>query len=142
MTWVNRGFVTIIIGIIIMIVGFVNSINLLVTFSLMLLPLVVGLSLPKQDIGIDGKHLYVFYRSILPLFSKIKTFEISKIKTISCSGNYSKGSEIFEIISFSNIYQSVNSIKLVFKDESSAEINVDIYKKDLDKAVALVQRVI
>ena len=92
---------------------------------------IVLLLFPKDDLAIDGRYLYHFRRSIVPIFSRTKMYELKEIKVIRTAGVYSRQFEIMELLG----YGFSNSIEMIFKDDSSVTLNLPIYKSDLTKIV-------
>lgn len=141
-TWIKRTILFIILALVIFLWGFSNPKYELIGFLLVGIASIIVFSIPKDDLAVDKEYIYCIRKSILPFFSKTKKYEISKIKSVRCNGNYSRSNDLFNFLSLGNLYQSLNSIEINFKDNSSISLNVAIYKKELNGIILKVSELI
>ena len=141
-TWIKRAILFIIILVVILLWESMNPEYSWVGYLFVLIMFIIIFTIPMDDLALDRKYFWHVKKSIVPFFSRVNRYDLSKIKSIKGKGTYSKGNDLFGFMSLGNIYQSMNSIEIIFIDDSSVVINIAIYKKELDEVVLKVRELL
>lgn len=141
-TWIKRTILFTIIFFIILLWNSINPEYNRLGYLFASIAFIIIFAIPKDDLVVDREYFYHIKKSIFPFFTKAHRYELSKIKSIRAKGTYSGGNDLFDFVSLGNIYQSLNSIEILFKDDSSINISVAIYKKDLDEVLHNVRELL
>lgn len=91
---------------------------------------------PIDDLALDSRYFYHLKRSPIAFFSRADKYEIGTIKSIKVAGIYSPEFEIMGLLGsgFSN------SIEIIFKNNSSMTLYLQIYKKELVFVISKVNK--
>jgi hypothetical protein len=136
-TWVKRAIVLFVLILMMLYFHFLSPEGLVFKALFVLFSVVFLLAAPKNDLAVDDEFLYHFKRSLIPFFADVKKYKIDRIASIKCGGTYSSNFEIMDLLG----YGYVNTIEVIFMDNSSISIEAPIYRKDMDKIVAKVHAV-
>lgn len=91
---------------------------------------------PTDELAVDNVNIYLFRKSVLPLFNRSIEYKISNLKGIG-SYNMSKPAGIFAL--FVPVWD-VHRIEIIFKDDSSLSHDLLVPKKDLKKILLMVRK--
>lgn len=134
-TWVKRGFVSVVFDSTLLLWGIENDQAWLISVLMILITTYI-LAQPKDDIAYNKEQLVYLERSIIPWFTRVKTYPIEEITSIRVAGIHS---DRWELVDFFNGGGSMggyyNLIELSFKDLSSDSIRLAVARKDLDRLV-------
>lgn len=92
--------------------------------------------LRKEDLAVDHNHFYYLQTSIIPSLSKTEKFEITKIKSIRGKAYQSWFWSIYGQRSLMGFC----GVELTLSENQSASLATSIYKKDMDRIVYKVKR--
>lgn len=95
---------------------------------------------PIDDLAIDDNHFYHFRTSLLPMLSKVKKYEIGKIKNIRSGGMLTQTMDALEFFTFRGGRR--NTIEITFTDDSYKSLDVVIYREELTKILTTVKEMI
>lgn len=113
--------------------------NRILSYILGVTALFVIFSIPIDELAIDKAYLYHFKKSIIPFFTVVKRYEISRMKSINCLGSYSAGNDVLAFLSLGQLYQSANTVRIICKDDSVTTFNVGIYREDVDRIISTIK---
>lgn len=88
-----------------------------------------------DDLMVDSKYLYYIRRSILPMLSRVRKFDLSTLDQIRSGGIYTPNFEFVHLLG----YRHSNSLEMIFKDDTSVTLDVQIYRSELDSIVSVVK---